>query len=179
MAQVIYDFVFIVQVYRNTEDLEDFFHSLGVPNAKVIVVNSFYDEASESDFRKLTVQYAADFISVPNKGYGAGNNVGVKHAQKHYSFKYLIISNADIKIEKLNVAQLEKYGDSIIATRYGESEKFSEFVLLYSDRYEFAQAVSNTINQGVNNAKTAAMKNFALNNTWKNRVLSILDIIKQ
>ena len=117
MAKEIFDFVFVVLVYRNTEDLKDFFHSFGVPKAKVIVVNSFYDDTSENEFRRLANLFAADFISVPNKGYGAGNNAGVKYAQEHYEFKYLVISNADIKIENLNIALLERYGEAIVAPK--------------------------------------------------------------
>lgn len=47
-----YDFIFIVLVYRNTKDLKDFFDSYNLANSKVIVVNSFYDKESESDFKK-------------------------------------------------------------------------------------------------------------------------------
>ena len=99
-----YDFVFVVLVYRNTQDLKDFFSSLLLSAVKVIVVNSFYDKESESDFKKIAEANNADFLSVPNKGYGAGNNRGVDYALAHYDFKYLVISNADICIEKMDLS---------------------------------------------------------------------------
>lgn len=38
---MVYDFVYVVLVYRNTLDLEQFFIHQTTPNSKVIVVNSF------------------------------------------------------------------------------------------------------------------------------------------
>lgn len=111
----IYNFVFIVLVYRNTEDLEDFFAHLNLPKSKVIVVNSYYNDLSEKAFKMIAEKNNADFISVPNKGYGAGNNKGIEHALEHYSFKFLVVSNADIIIKDINLESVEKYGNAIIA----------------------------------------------------------------
>ena len=61
-----YDFVFVVLVYRNTRDLKDFFSSLLLSAVKVIVVNSFYDEESECEFKNIAEANNADFLSVPN-----------------------------------------------------------------------------------------------------------------
>ena len=110
-----FDFVFIVLVYRNTDDLEDFFANLNVVNSKVIVVNSFYDEESEQTFKKISQENGADFISVPNNGYGAGNNRGIEHAYRHYDFMNLVVSNADVLVKELSLASVQKYGDAIIA----------------------------------------------------------------
>lgn len=101
-----YDFVFVILVYRNTGDLVDFFHSFNIPSSRIIIINSFYDDSSEHEFKKISQIHNADFISVPNKGYGAGNNAGIVSALKKYYFKYLIISNADIEIKKLNIENL-------------------------------------------------------------------------
>ena len=114
---MIYDFIFVVLVYRNTSDLVDFFASLKLERTRVIVVNSFYDEESELQFKQIAESNHADFLSVPNKGYGAGHNRGVEYALKHYDFKYLVISNADVEIKKLDFAELEKYGDGIFAPK--------------------------------------------------------------
>ena len=51
------------------------------------------------DCKKVATQYHADFLNIENRGYGAGNNVGVKYAMEHYKFDYLVISNSDIIIE--------------------------------------------------------------------------------
>lgn len=112
---ITYDFVFVVLVYRNTKDLEDFFSTLTLPSAKVIVVNSFYNEESRKQFETIAKAHDADFLNVENKGYGYGNNRGCEHALQHYQFKYLIISNADIEIKKLDISMLSQYENSIIA----------------------------------------------------------------
>lgn len=103
-----YDFVFVVLVYRNTKDLYEFFLSFSIPRSKVIVVNSFYDEDTRIEFEKIASTNNADFLNVPNKGYGAGNNRGCEYALKKYDFKFLIISNADIEINKLEVNSLSE-----------------------------------------------------------------------
>ena len=112
-----YDFVFVVLAYRNTQDLRDFFQANHIERSKIVVVNSFYDEASEQEFRSIATDNGADFISVPNKGYGAGNNAGVTYAIEHYEFNYLVISNADIKIERMEMDVLGKYNPGIIAPK--------------------------------------------------------------
>ena len=112
-----YDLVFVVLVYRNTDDLDSFFKSLQVDNCKVIVVNSYFDDESERVFKDIAQQNNADFISVPNKGYGAGNNRGIEHAMANYSFNYLIVSNADILIERLSIDAMKQKGDVIIAPK--------------------------------------------------------------
>lgn len=110
-----YDFIFIVLVYRNTKDLEDFFISFKLTNSKVIVVNSFYDDESEKIFKQIAKNGNADFISVPNKGYGAGNNRGIEYALKNYDFKYIVISNADVNIININIDTLKNYPEGIYA----------------------------------------------------------------
>lgn len=101
------DFVFIVLVYKNTSDLQEFFKSCPSHNSKVIVVNSYYDNYSELIFRNIAKENGADFFSVENKGYGYGNNQGILYALKKYSFKYLVISNADIQIDELKIESLK------------------------------------------------------------------------
>lgn len=110
-----FNIVLVVLVYRNTQDIKDFFSFNKQPNCKVIVVNSYYDDSTEREFERIAIDNNADFISVPNKGYGAGNNRGIEYALSHYIFDYLIISNADVIIEKLDIQILRKYDDCIIA----------------------------------------------------------------
>lgn len=112
-----YEIVFVVLVYRNTKDLDTFFNSLQVGNCKVIVVNSYYDDESESIFKDIAQKNNADFLSVPNKGYGAGNNRGIEWALSNYDFKFLVVSNADILIEKFSVDLLLPKGEVIIAPK--------------------------------------------------------------
>lgn len=112
-----YDIIFVELVYRNTTDLRDFFKSFFMPKTKVIVVNSYFDELSEKKFKAIAEYYNADFLSVPNKGYGFGNNRGIEYALKNYKFKYLVISNADILIKKLEIVDLQNLGDGIFAPK--------------------------------------------------------------
>lgn len=114
---MVYDFVYVVLVYRNTLDLEQFFIHQTTPNSKVIVVNSFFDEKTETQFRKIALLNDADFISLPNKGYGFGNNRGCEFALKKYDFKYLIVSNADIEVVDFNIEMLAGCDSKIVAPR--------------------------------------------------------------
>lgn len=108
---MVYDFVFIVLVYRNIQDLVDFFSSFKVKNSKVVIVNSYFDNETEEQFELIAHSYNADYIKIPNKGYSFGNNVGCRFALDNYKFRYLVISNADILIEHMQVKDLV---DSVI-----------------------------------------------------------------
>lgn len=117
MENSYYRIIFVVLVYRNTNDLIDFFQSNHIPDSKVIVVNSFYDQDSEESFRQIASENNADFISVPNNGYGSGNNKGIEFALEHYKFDFLIISNADICIERFDLTALERYNNYVVAPK--------------------------------------------------------------
>lgn len=112
-----YYIIFVVLVYRNISDLRDYFSHNKVTCSHTIVVNSFYDDDTEKEFKELSMANDADFITVPNYGYGAGNNAGVKYALEHFNFNYLIISNADILIQHFNPSDLNKYRGCIIAPK--------------------------------------------------------------
>ena len=106
-----YKYVFIVLSYKNTEVLLNFLTTLSLEDTKIIIVNSYYDEYTNSECARIAELYNADFISIPNKGYGYGNNIGYQHAKVHYKFDYLIISNSDIKV--LNLEALNHLNDAI------------------------------------------------------------------
>ena len=110
-----YEYVFVVLVYRNTSDLISFFKSLNLSNYKVVVVNSYYDEMTDGEFRKIAQANDADYITVENKGYGAGNNAGCRYALENYEFSHLIISNADVTVENWDKEVIDLQGDRIIA----------------------------------------------------------------
>lgn len=111
-----YDVLFVVLVYRNVEVLKNFFKSLSLSYSyRVIIVNSFYDHDTEEDCRKLSLQYNADFISVPNKGYGTGNNIGCQYAVDHYDFRFLALSNSDIIIKDMSVLSDMKQTKAVYA----------------------------------------------------------------
>lgn len=101
--------VFVVLTYRNTGDLEDFIERTKtcVKNYQIIIVNSYYDEESSVAFRRISECNNCDFIEVENRGYSYGNNVGIAFARDNYEFDYLIVSNADILIEKFDTTVLD------------------------------------------------------------------------
>lgn len=138
-----YDFIFIVLVYRNTSDLQNFFINFNIERSKIIVVNSYYDDNTMDQFKKIAIENGADFINVPNKGYGYGNNRGCDYAINKYKFKYLIISNADIIIEKLSIEALKNNTSEIIApdirdlkgVRQNPHMAFGESKIVYDIKY--------------------------------------------
>lgn len=110
-----FDYVFVVLVYKNTEVLKDFFRFLSIPKSKVIVVNSYFDNKSLVECETIAENNCADFISVENKGYGAGNNIGIEYARKNYQFRFLIVSNSDVIIKDISALKLIKEKDIVIA----------------------------------------------------------------
>lgn len=111
-----FDLVFVVLVYRNVNVLHDFFESLQlVYSYRVIVVNSFYDQESERQCRVIADKHHADFLSVPNKGFGVGNNVGSQYAMDHYRYRYLVLSNSDILIHDLEYLRQLNYQRAVYA----------------------------------------------------------------
>lgn len=112
-----YNYIFVVLVYRNIEVLKDFFVSLDIKDYKVIIVNSYFDDESEKQCATVAQHYNADYIPIPNKGFGYGNNIGAKYAIDHYDYNFLILSNSDIKIE--NISKLNDYqGQTSIIAPY-------------------------------------------------------------
>ena len=109
-----FDFVFVVLTYRNTKDLSSFFINNTITDSKVIVVNSFYDKASQFEFERISKENNSDFINVENLGYGNGNNTGIEFAINNYEFKFLIISNPDVSIIKMDKKYLLNSPKNII-----------------------------------------------------------------
>ena len=111
-----YEIVFVVLVYKNVEVLQHFFASLSLPYSyHVIVVNSFYDEKTEKECRLISEENHADFISMTNKGFGAGNNAGSKFAMERYQFRFLILSNSDVKVQNLDALHLTDHERAVYA----------------------------------------------------------------
>lgn len=111
-----YKYIFSVVTYRSSEDLIDLLNSIGKyvkSSYRVIIVNNFYDDDSENEIKTISVRYDCDFISVPNMGYGTGNNIAIDYALKNYTFEYLIVSNPDIVIKRFDDNNLQKTCDVI------------------------------------------------------------------
>jgi GT2 family glycosyltransferase len=106
------DIVFVVLVYKNASDLSDFLQSLSRlehSSHRVVVVNSYFDDSTAKTIEQIARTGDCDFINVPNKGYGAGNNRGIEFAVNHYQFSFLIVSNPDIEVEHFDISSLDSF----------------------------------------------------------------------
>lgn len=122
-----YKYVFCILTYRNTEDIKECLSSIRgkVSDYKVVIVNSFYDNESEDNIKRTAFDNGCDFLSVPNKGYGSGNNKGINYIRESYNYDFIIVSNPDIVIKKFS--QLEGINSPcviapIISTKTGKNQ---------------------------------------------------------
>lgn len=111
-----FDYVFVVLVYRNPRDLTVFLSSLQQVEGsyQVVVVNSFYDEATRAQAEAIAREQHCDFLNVQNDGYGAGNNAGIRFASAHYQFSFLVVSNPDIEIQSLPASVLQNKEEAVL-----------------------------------------------------------------
>lgn len=93
-------YIFVVLVYKNTEDIRSFILSVRktVRDYRIIIVNSFSDQETTNILAKISHEEDCDFIRCENNGYGYGNNIGIRYAQEHYEYQYIIVSNPDVEI---------------------------------------------------------------------------------
>ncbi len=109
-----FDVVFCVLTYKNEKDLIDFLNSIRdkcLFRFKCVVVNSFFDDVTRDKIKEVADRDGCDFINVPNKGYGAGNNRAIEFAFEKYQFDYLIVCNPDTVVRSFNLNCLEAYED--------------------------------------------------------------------
>lgn len=111
--------VFVVLTYGNTKDVVDLIESTKKVNAtyRIVIVNSFYNDETLAKLKQIANEYHCDFIPVENKGYSFGNNRGIEYANKKYDYDYLIISNPDIIINKLNYKDLNGFDGCAVGPR--------------------------------------------------------------
>ena len=114
-----YDYVFVILVYRNVDDLVSCLESVAekITNYRVVIVNAYYDEESKTIIENIAKENNCDFPNVENKGYGAGNNRGIEFVSEKYDFDYVIVSNPDITIEKFTSYVNDFKGMDIVAPR--------------------------------------------------------------
>lgn len=128
MKKEIYKYIVVVLVYRNTTDIIDFIESVKktLHDYKIIIVNSYYDDASKVIFEEISTKYNCVFLNVENRGYSYGNNIGVRYAEENFRYDYIICSNPDIIIKKFDESILRDvpnaiYGPEII-TKNGNKQ---------------------------------------------------------
>lgn len=102
MNKKFFEFIVVILVYRNADDLKECVESVyeKINSSRVVVVNAYYDDDSSKKIRDLAEKLNCDFIEVENKGYSYGNNRGIQYALERYDFNYIIISNPDIIVKE-------------------------------------------------------------------------------
>ena len=108
-------YVFVLVVYRNYTDLENYLKTLNknFKDYKAIVINSYYDDLSMNEIKRVSLENNAIFINASNEGYGAGNNKGIRYAIENYDFEFLIVSNCDMDILKFDDSVLDSSKPSL------------------------------------------------------------------
>lgn len=102
------DMVLVILLYRNMTDIIELLESLRriAQKIKVILVNNYYDEQTKQEAVSIAKKYDCHFVDEQNRGYGAGNNAGIKCALENYVFQYLIVANPDTVIRQFNTEGL-------------------------------------------------------------------------
>lgn len=94
---------FIILVYRNPEDLKLSVISIKEKvkhNYSIYVVESYSDDECSEQTIKICNDLKISYMSVPNKGYGYGNNEGIKYALETDQISHFVIMNPDTRIDK-------------------------------------------------------------------------------
>ena len=119
------DFVFVILTYINSSDLKDFFDSVAKLNldAACIVVDAYHDNENSRKIEIISKTYNAEYIQIPNNGYGYGNNCGIEYANNKYEYKFIIISNPDIIVEQLDIKNLYSQNACIIGPQIKNAKK--------------------------------------------------------
>ncbi|MDO5787530.1 MAG: hypothetical protein Q4P09_07480 [Phascolarctobacterium sp.] len=123
------DIVFVVLVYRNFADLKDLKESIQSNvdcTSKVVVVDAYYDDSTSSTIREYAKNNNYEYLLIENKGYGYGNNIGIKFAMEHFDFQYIVVCNPDTIIKtNISIKQLKRSGSCIaprIITSRGKNQ---------------------------------------------------------
>lgn len=131
-------FLFVVVVYRNVEDIVELLCSIKkqVSDYRVIIVNNYYDEVTKQQFEAIAGQHDCDILNCENRGYGAGNNAGIRWATEHYTFDSLIVSNPDIVIKNFPEETISAFQDGVIGgTIYNLQHRNQNPMLVRNNRF--------------------------------------------
>lgn len=147
-----FDYVFVVLLYRNMNDVIGLIDSVQKESleARIVLVNSYYDDETLEQAKKIADKYDCSIINTENKGYGHGNNQGIKFALDNFEFDYLVICNPDTKIREFSKKALLNpdvpavYAPKIVA-RTGKLQNphwafhsnFLEYLQYLGDKHEW------------------------------------------
>ena len=132
------EFIFVVVVYRNVDDLVGLLDSIkrNVSVYKTIIVNNYYDDLTKKEIQRISEDYDSEFINCENRGYGAGNNSGIRLALKKYKFDFLIISNPDIIIKKFPEREIRQYPKGVLGCEiYNRSGKKQNPMIVKDNKF--------------------------------------------
>ena len=64
------EFIFVVVVYRNVDDLVGLLDSIkrNVSVYKTIIVNNYYDDLTKKEIQRISEDYDSEFINCENRG---------------------------------------------------------------------------------------------------------------
>ncbi|MGM9951992.1 MAG: glycosyltransferase [Intestinibaculum porci] len=91
------------KTYKMTIDVIKQLKRISYRNFDILVVDNYSPNESGKVLDEMSTQLGYKFIqSGSNKGYAAGNNIGLKYSVKH-NYDYSLILNNDIVLEDLNI----------------------------------------------------------------------------
>ncbi len=76
---------------------------------KILIVDNHSKDDSLESLKALENERVVVIDSGENKGYGAGNNFGIRYLNDHYQSEYILLSNPDVIVEENVIAELEKF----------------------------------------------------------------------
>lgn len=76
---------------------------------KILVVDNHSKDNSLECLKVLENNKIIVVDSGANRGYGAGNNFGVRYLRNHYQSEYILLSNPDVIVEEKVLIELEKF----------------------------------------------------------------------
>jgi len=76
---------------------------------KILVVDNHSKDNSLECLKALENDKVIVVDSGENKGYGAGNNFGIRYLNEHYQSEYILLSNPDVIVEENVLVELEKF----------------------------------------------------------------------
>lgn len=97
---------------------------------KVVVVDNNSTDDSVLKINRYINEKIVLLESKENRGYGAGNNIGIKYLRKFSDIKYIAISNPDIEFKQVDLDKLIKFLEhnksiSITSGRIIENGKYA------------------------------------------------------
>ena len=120
---------------------KDLLHELSFPPQKKPVDFVYYEEAEYYEKRKEAEPKVVLIQSKENRGYSAGNNVGIRYARMRDDFDYIWILNNDTVIKKDALKRLVAYADA-----HHEKRGLIGTTLLFYDAPDKIQAFGASFN---------------------------------